>query len=230
MINKKLPRSGSDCVLAWDLDVYLRQFPPHGWGWGGGGGGWRRGAFHHRWMLKVTSCGRICTASKPEPGSAYDRRHIMTSPGYTGISRWGMQTSAPHAFSLRTMEGMMVWRQLYIILNLAVISHCKGIFMLIIQKHYHLAMWWLVTSAQFILIVSLLRQCRNGLDSSWLIWRSPVYIHICTYFKYKPQCDKIRHQWYHSSKCWTVNMCSIQAYKSCTSTNQRLTYHLVEYT
>ena len=46
-------------------------------------------------MMKVTSCRRKCTANKQEPGSAHDRRHIMTSPGYTGISRRDMQTSAP---------------------------------------------------------------------------------------------------------------------------------------
>ena len=46
-------------------------------------------------MLKVTSCGRKCTANKQDHGSAHDRRHIMTSPGYTGISRRDMQTSAP---------------------------------------------------------------------------------------------------------------------------------------
>ena len=66
------------------LDVYMRQFPPQG------------GAWHHRRKLKVTSCGRKCTTNKPEPGSAHDRRHIMTSPGYTGISRRDMQTSAPN--------------------------------------------------------------------------------------------------------------------------------------
>ena len=46
-------------------------------------------------MMKVTSCGRKCTANKQEPGSAHDRRHIMTSPGYTGISRRDMHTCAP---------------------------------------------------------------------------------------------------------------------------------------
>ena len=60
------------------FDVYMRQFPPQG------------GAWHHRRRLKVTSCGRKCTTNKPEPGSAHDRRHIMTSPGYTGISRRDM--------------------------------------------------------------------------------------------------------------------------------------------
>ena len=63
-----------------DLDVYMRQLPPQG------------GAWHHRWMLKVTSCERKCTANKPEPGSAHDHRHIMTSPGHTGISHRDMQT------------------------------------------------------------------------------------------------------------------------------------------
>ena len=61
----------------------MRQFPA------------QSGAWHHRWMLKVTSCGRKCAASKSEPGSAHDRGHIMTSPGYTGISHRDMQTSAP---------------------------------------------------------------------------------------------------------------------------------------
>ena len=75
MINKKLSRSGSECILPDDLDVYMRQFPPQG------------GTWHHRLQLKVTSCGRKCAANKPEPGSVHHRRHIMTSPGYTGISR-----------------------------------------------------------------------------------------------------------------------------------------------
>ena len=66
-----------------DPDVYKSQFPPQGSAW------------HHQWMLKVTLCGRKCTANKPEPGSTHDCRHIMTSPGYTGISRRDMQTSAP---------------------------------------------------------------------------------------------------------------------------------------
>ena len=66
-----------------NLDVYMRQFPPQG------------GAWHHQWMMKVTSCGIKCTANKLEPGSAHDHRYIMTSPGYTGISCWDMQTSAP---------------------------------------------------------------------------------------------------------------------------------------
>ena len=47
----------------------------------------------------MTSCGRKYTANKSEPGSAHDRRHIMTSPGYTGISRRDMQTSAPNIFT-----------------------------------------------------------------------------------------------------------------------------------
>ena len=77
LINKK-----RIIVRVW-VHFSLRDFPPQG------------GAWHHRWMLKVTSCGRKCMANKREPGSAHDRRHIMTSPGYTGISRRDMQTSAP---------------------------------------------------------------------------------------------------------------------------------------
>ena len=38
--------------------------------------------------------GEKYTANKSELGSAHDRRHIMTSLGYTGISRRDMQTSA----------------------------------------------------------------------------------------------------------------------------------------
>ena len=67
------------------------------------------GAWHHRWMLKVTSCGRKCTANKQEPGSAQDRRHIMTSPGYTGISRRDMQTSAPHVCVPRSGEQQLLF-------------------------------------------------------------------------------------------------------------------------
>ena len=78
LINKK-----SIIVRVW-VHFGLCDFPPQG------------GAWHHRWMLKVTSCGRKCMANKREPGSAHDRRHIMTSPGYTGISRLDMQTSAPY--------------------------------------------------------------------------------------------------------------------------------------
>ena len=39
--------------------------------------------------------GRKCAAKKQQPGSAHDRRHIMTPPGCTGISHRDMQTSAP---------------------------------------------------------------------------------------------------------------------------------------
>ena len=78
------PRSGSECTWPDDLDVYMLQFPPQG------------GTWYQRLMLEVTSCGRKCAANKPEPGSAHDRRHIMTSPGHTGISRRDIQTSAPN--------------------------------------------------------------------------------------------------------------------------------------
>ena len=77
----------SQCLSAFwpdDLDVYMRQFPP------------QRGTWHNHLILKVTSCGRKCAANKLEPGSAHDHRHIMTSPGPTGISRRDIQTSAPH--------------------------------------------------------------------------------------------------------------------------------------
>ena len=69
------------------LKKYMFQFPPQG------------GTWHHRLMLKVTSCGRKC-ANKPKSGSAHDRRHIMTSPGHTGISRRDIQTSAPCVIGL----------------------------------------------------------------------------------------------------------------------------------
>ena len=64
----------------------MLQFSPQG------------GTWHRRLMLKVTSCGRKCAANKPKPGSAHDRRHIMTSPGHTGISRRDIQTSAPNVY------------------------------------------------------------------------------------------------------------------------------------
>ena len=54
------------------------------------------GALHHQWMLKTTPCWRKCSANKPETGSGHDRRHIMTSPGYTGISHRDMQASVPY--------------------------------------------------------------------------------------------------------------------------------------
>ena len=76
-----------------DLDVYKRQIPP------------QRGPGTTR-MLKVTSCERKCTPKKPEPGSAHDLQHIMTSPRYTGISRRDMQTIAPNA-SLGIMWTLM---------------------------------------------------------------------------------------------------------------------------
>ena len=75
MINKNYHGQVLSAFWPDDLDVYVLQFPPQG------------GTWHHRSMLKVTSCGRKCAANKPKPGSAHDRRHIMTSPGHTGISR-----------------------------------------------------------------------------------------------------------------------------------------------
>ena len=85
MINKNYHGQGLGAFWPDDLDVYMLQFPPQGVTW------------HHRLMLKVTSCGRKCAANKPKPGSAHDRRHIMTSPRHTGISRRDIQTSAPYA-------------------------------------------------------------------------------------------------------------------------------------
>ena len=79
-----------------DLDVYMFQFPPQG------------GTWHHRLMLKVTSCGRKCAANKPKPGSAHDRRHIMTSPGHTGISRRDIQTSAPAVYKMFPIQCMFL--------------------------------------------------------------------------------------------------------------------------
>ena len=58
-----------------DLDVYMSQFPLQG------------GAWHHRWMLKATLCGRKCPANKPEPGSAHGRQNILTSQRYTGTCK-----------------------------------------------------------------------------------------------------------------------------------------------
>ena len=52
------------------------------------------GAWHHQWMLKVTSYRRRYSANKLEPGSAHDHRHVMTWLGYTGTSRRDMQASA----------------------------------------------------------------------------------------------------------------------------------------
>ena len=81
--NVELSQSGPECISTDDLDVYLPQFPP------------QCGIWLHRWMLKATSYWIKSTANKSELGSAHDHRDIMTSPGYTGISRRDMQTSAP---------------------------------------------------------------------------------------------------------------------------------------
>ena len=78
-------RSGSECISArrsWRIHAPIAS---------------ARGTWHHQLMVKVTSCGRNCGTNKPEPGSAHDRRHIMTSPGHTGTSRRDIQTSAPTA-------------------------------------------------------------------------------------------------------------------------------------
>ena len=53
----------------------MRQLPLQGSAW------------HHRWMLKATLCGRKCAANKPEPGWAYGRQYIMTSQRYIGTCK-----------------------------------------------------------------------------------------------------------------------------------------------
>ena len=74
-----------------------------------------------RWMLKVISCGRKCAANKLEPSSAHDRRHIMTSPRYTGISRRDMQTGAPEVYGLNVILHLEGCRLLILILILKLI-------------------------------------------------------------------------------------------------------------
>ena len=67
-------------------------------------------------MLKVTSCGRKCTANKQDHGSAHDRRHIMTSPGYTGPAGTCKQVlpRLPCYYSIGRIQTVpqRLWRQI----------------------------------------------------------------------------------------------------------------------
>ena len=112
-----------------DLDVYMRQFPPQG------------GTWYNRLILKVTSCGRKCAANKLIPGSPHDRRHIMTSPGHTGISRRDIQTSAPYISLLPC--GVIWWHTFGWIL--AIVKVCCST----APSHYLSQCWFIISNVRW---------------------------------------------------------------------------------